>query len=64
MQNIWIYLFLYVFFIGITFINYSITQTKIFKVKVGKERTKKSNGDYNFKTEGVAGKVDLGLFSG
>ena len=42
-----------VFFIGITFINYCITQTKIFNVKVEKERPKKSKGDYNFGTEVV-----------
>lgn len=46
-----------VFFIGIIFINYCITQTKIFKVKVEKERPKKSKEDYNFETEVVQFKL-------
>jgi hypothetical protein len=30
-----------------------MSQTKIFKVKVKKEKPKKSNGEYNFGTDGV-----------
>ena len=40
-------------FIGIIFIKYCITQTKIFIVKIEKERPKKSNDDNNFGTDGV-----------
>lgn len=40
-------------FIGISFIKYCITQTKIFIVKVEKERPKKSIGDNKFETEVV-----------
>lgn len=38
-------------FIGIIFIMYFTTQTKIFIVKVEKERSKKLNGDNNFRTD-------------
>ena len=50
MQNIWINSVLNVFSLGIIFIKCYITQTKIFKVKVEKERLKKSNDDNNFDT--------------
>ena len=42
-----------VFFIGIIFIKYYITQTKIFKVKIEKERLQKSKQDTCSGTEGV-----------
>ena len=53
MHNILIDWVLSVFFIGVIFIKYYITQTTIFMVKVDEERLEKSNMDNRYGTEVV-----------
>ena len=61
MKNIWMNCVFKCFFIGIVFIKYCITQTKIFKVKVANERLWLFQMDNNFGTKVVLNKF-LSLF--